>query len=381
MSNTQKTIIVSAGASGGHIFPAMSVADELRAQGFRCVFLGRGGAFTKKVTDAGYEMIQLPASPWNVRNPIRKVQAVWNLLRAFWRSFRVIHEEKASVVFGTGGYATVAAVLAAKFSGVPTLIQEQNVLPGRANRFLSKWADRVCLSFESSRHYLPFRDGVMVVTGNPIRQKVIDACALKRDESESFKIFITGGSQGAKVLSDVIPDAIDLLPHPVKKLVKVVQQTRLEDVQRVKNAYHDIGVEAVVDNFFDDIENQIVQTNLVIARSGASTVNETSLLGRAAIYVPLRIADGHQVLNAREMEALDAAVVIEQQNFTAEFLAKELEELIVNKDRLSKMEQAAKASGIADAAARVATEVVKLSENDILHLGEELLNDEEKNKG
>lgn len=371
MSKKIKTAIIAAGASGGHIFPALAVANELKKQGFHCVFVGRGGAFSRVVKEDGFDIKELPASPWNVKNPARKLLAIFNLIRAFVQAFKLIHNEKASVVFGTGGYATVAAVLAAKLSGVPTVIQEQNVLPGRANRFLSKWADRVCLSFESSRHYLRYREGVMVVTGNPIRNKIIEARNLKRVEDGKFRILIAGGSQGARILSDVVPNAMNLLPYAHKKQIEIVQQTRVEDRQRVINFYHEFDVPAQVEVFFDDLETKMVQSNLIIARSGASTVNEAALLGRAAIYVPLKLADGHQIQNAKAMEHIGAAIVMEQHCFTAEKLAEKLSELIEDKAFIAKMEKSAYDSSKVDAAKNVADEVVKLSEEDLLHLAEE----------
>ncbi len=374
MSKKTKTAIIAAGASGGHIFPALAVANELKAQGFRCIFVGRGGAFSRIVEADGFEIKELPANPWNVKNPVRKVLAIFNLVRAFVRAFKLIHQEKASVVFGTGGYATVAAVLAAKLSGVPTVIQEQNVLPGRANRFLSKWADRVCLSFESSRHYLRYRENVMVVTGNPIRSKIIEARTLKRVDDGKFRILIAGGSQGARILSDVVPHAINLLPYEHKKKVEVIQQTRAEDRQRVINFYHEFDVPAQVEVFFDDLEVKMIQSNLIIARSGASTVNEAAILGRAAIYVPLKLADGHQLQNAKAMESIGAAIVMEHGIFTPEKLAEKLSELIEDKVFVGKMEKSAYDSGIVDAANNVAREVIKLSEYDLLHIGEELNN-------
>lgn len=372
MSKKIKTAIIAAGASGGHIFPALAVADELKKQGFHCIFVGRGGAFKPMIEAAGYEMKELAASPWNVKNPIKKLVAVFNLLRAFKGAFTLIHNEKACVVFGTGGYATVAAVLAAKLAGVPTIIQEQNVLPGRANRFLSKWVDKVCLSFESSRHYLRYREGVMVVTGNPIREKFIAKKGAVRTEDGSFRLLVVGGSQGAKVLSDVVPEAMNLLPYHVKKNIKVVQQTREEDKYRVKNTYHEYGVPARVETFFDALEDEMVNAHLVISRSGASTVNETSILGRAAIYVPLKLADAHQLLNAKAMENLGAALVMEQHLFTPEKLAEKLTELFEDRAFLAKMEKAAEGAAVVDAANRVAAEVVKLSDEDLLQLASQL---------
>lgn len=367
-----KNVVIAAGASGGHLCPALAVADELKERGFNCVFVGRGGQFSNLIEEAGYAILELPASPWNVRNPFKKMLAIFNLFRAFIQAFKLIHQHKASVVFGTGGYATVASMLAAKLAGVPTVIQDQNVLPGRANRFLAKWVDRVCLSFEASRHYLKYRDGVMVVTGNPIRKKVIKGQKIERKEDGKLRILVVGGSQGAKILSDVVPNTMKLLPYEVSKNIEVIQQTRPEDVARVENLYHQFDVKAEVSHFFDDLEYRIRQSHLVIARSGASTVNEVSILGRAAIYVPLRLADGHQLQNAKVMENNGAAIVMEQPQFTPEKLAEKLTELFEDKMFIAKMEQNALNVAQVDAAEKVAEQVENLSEEDLLHLAEEL---------
>ncbi|MEC8066352.1 MAG: undecaprenyldiphospho-muramoylpentapeptide beta-N-acetylglucosaminyltransferase [Pseudomonadota bacterium] len=378
MPKSKKTVIIAAGASGGHLFPAMAVADQLKEKGYECLFIGRAGQFSGIIKDAGYPLHDLPASPWNVKNPIKKIKAVFNLLRAFVAAFRLIHQHNASVVFGTGGYATVASILAAKLAGVPTIVHEQNVLPGRANRFLSKWVDRVCLTYESSRHYLKFRDGVMTVTGNPIRKKVLAVKDEVRKDDGHFRIVIVGGSQGAKILSDVVPNTIRLLPYEIKKNIEIVQQCRAEDVNRVEALYHAEDVQFTVQSFFEDLESHIKQCHLVIARSGASTINEVSILGRAAIYVPLRLADGHQLQNAKVMENAGAAIVMEQNNFTPEKLASKIVELYEDGVYLTKMEKAAQQMAQIDAAEKISIEIEKLSEEDLLHLAKQVESEREK---
>jgi UDP-N-acetylglucosamine--N-acetylmuramyl-(pentapeptide) pyrophosphoryl-undecaprenol N-acetylglucosamine transferase len=364
-----QTILVASGASGGHVFPALAVADALKAKGFKPVFVGSGGKFLGMVADQGYKVIDLPASPWNVRNPLRKMLAIFNLSRAFLRALKVIHEEKASAVFGTGGYATVATVLAGKVSGIPTIVQEQNVLPGRANRFLSRWVDRVCLSFEASRHYLKYRDDVMVQTGNPVREKVLAAVGRKRTEkTDRFNILICGGSQGASIFSHVLPNAINLLPTELKKKVDIIQQVRVEDSAMVKDAYLNYSIDAETKPFFDDLEQRMVDCNVLIGRSGASTINEANIFGRAAIYVPLKLADGHQVSNARAIECKGAAITILQDDFTSEKLAETLKELMQDASLLTNMEKASLELSETNAAEKVAVEVANLACKDVMHV-------------
>lgn len=365
-----KTIIIACGASGGHIFPAVSVADELKKEGYNCVFVGNGKSFSSTIEKYGYRSIPLPVSPWNVKNPVRKAMALINFVRAFFKAVKILHDEKASTVFGTGGYATVAAVLAGKFSGIPTVVHEQNVLPGRANKLLSKWVDKICLSFDESRHYLKYRKGAIAVCGNPVRQALIDAVGEKRKEDGMFRLLVLGGSQGAKILSDVVPLAVKNLHDDKKSKIEVIQQTRPEDEERVRKAYADLGVKAEVASFFDDIPQRLIQSHLVVGRSGASTVTECMLLGRAAVFVPLRLADGHQLQNAQVMEQGGAAVVIEQPQFTGERLSQELIHFMKDKVHLKAMEKASAKLAHHDAAKKVAQEVVAQAQHDVIHLSQ-----------
>ena len=371
MTNTSKNIVVATGASGGHMFPAISVAVELKKRGYNCVFVGGGKSFKSTISAYGFESIELPASPWNVKNPIKKVKAILNLACAFFKAFSILHKYKACTVFGTGGYATVAAVLSGKISGIPTIIQEQNVMPGRANKFLFKWVDRVCLSFNESRHYLKYRPQTFVVTGNPIREAVEAAAKVEREEDGKFRLLILGGSQGARVLSDVVPAAVDLLHDDKKERLVVIQQCRAEDVDRVKKEYEKMGVESEVSAFFEDAPARVRQSHLVVGRSGASTVNECTLLGRAAVFVPLKLADGHQMQNAQVMAGAGAAIIIDQTQFTAERLAQELIHFMKDSVHLQNMEKASLSIAQYDAAQKVADEVVKQADQDIINLERE----------
>ena len=369
-----KTILIATGASGGHVFPALAVAEKLKQQGCTCIFVGNEGKFLDMVSAEGFTIERLPAAPFNVSNPIKKMKAIFFLVRAFGRALKLVHRYKASAVFGTGGYATVALVLAGKVAGTPTVIAEQNVLPGRANRFLSKWVDCVCLTFESSRHYLKYRDGVMVTCGNPIRESIVTKALQMREngtktKDETKTIFIMGGSQGAKILSDIVPSAIELLPYNLKKQIRIIQQTRPEDTKRVIADYNRLDVPADVQTFFSDMPEVLSKTDLVIARSGASTICETALFSIPAVYVPLRrLADGHQVLNAKAMEGVGAALVMDQHEFTAEKLATTLEDLLGDKTRLEQMAKAAREFSQPNAACAVAKEVLRLSEQDVMCL-------------
>lgn len=352
------TVLIASGASGGHLFPALTVAEALRAKGYRCVVVLGGGKFGNLVTDRGFELVRLPASAFNVRNPIRRGMAVMRLGLGFWRALRLVMREKPRVVFGTGGYATVATILAAKMCRVPTVIHEQNVLPGRANRLLSRVADRILLTFEDSKAYLTCgeacRKGRMLVTGTPLREQVLAARRQRRTAQEPFGLMILGGSMGARILSDVVPDMLAMMKPSERAKVAVIHQSRPEDVERVREAYARLGLAGFeVAAFYGNLPELYRNTHLVIGRSGTGTLLETAILGRAAVYVPHQMADNHQLLNAQVAENAGAAVVLEQPLFTPANLLVQVRGLMKNRDRLAAMEQAARAMAMPNATALV----------------------------
>ncbi len=353
------TVLIASGASGGHLFPALTVAEALRNEGYRCVVVLGGGKFGNLVTDRGFELVRLPASAFNVRNPVRRVMAVARLGLGFWRALRLVMREKPRVVFGTGGYATVATILAAKMCGVPTVIHEQNVLPGRANRLLSRVADRILLTFDDSRAYLaPDGDACllarMAVTGTPLREQVLDARKQRRTVQEPFGLMILGGSMGARILSDVVPEMLAMMKPAERAKVAVIHQSRPEDVERVRDAYAQLGLARFeVASFYANLPELYRNTHLVIGRSGTGTLLETAILGRAAVYVPHQMADNHQLLNAQVAENAGAAVVLEQPLFTPANLLVQVRGLMKNRDRLAAMEQAARTLAAPNATALV----------------------------
>jgi UDP-N-acetylglucosamine--N-acetylmuramyl-(pentapeptide) pyrophosphoryl-undecaprenol N-acetylglucosamine transferase len=371
MTQNGPTILISAGASGGHIFPALAVAEELREQGATCVFVGNGTAFEKAITDAGFILETLPASAWNVKNPVRKMWAIVNLVRAFITAMKIVHKVRPSVVFGTGGYATVASVFAGRISGVPTMIHEQNVLPGRANKLLAGRVDKIALAFELMPGVLPPRlEKNTQVFGNPVRKNIINLQNKKRKDDEKFHLLVVGGSQGARILSDVVPAAIALLPVKHRKKIEMVQQARPEDIDRVKAIYEGLKVSYDVTSFFTDLPERMVQSNLMIARAGAGTISECALLGRSAIFVPLKLADGHQKYNAKVLTDKEASILMEEDDFTPENLSNKLKELIDKPEIVSNMEKKAKLEARPDAAKDVANAVLKLSKMDVMQLAE-----------
>lgn len=363
MAKDKQTILVASGASGGHLFPALSVAQALRKRFDVRVILG-GSKFVDIVQKAGLPYVRLPAAAFNDRGPLRLMWACGKLAQGFFMALRLVMKTRPVAVFGTGGYATVALMLAAKLRGVPTIIHEQNVLPGRANRFLSRIADVVVVTFEESLHYMPGVCGRVVVAGTPLRQEILDmADKVRKVRKDGFSLLVLGGSQGARILGEVIPETIATMTPAERKTLHMVQQVRPDEVQRVSEAYAKLGLASVVvQPFFNNLPELYFEADLVIGRSGVGTVLECATLGVPAIYVPLELADGHQKLNAGVAEKAGAAVVVEQAYFTPANLLVHVRSLRNDSSRLEAMSKAARTLAKPDATevvAQVITETIK----------------------
>lgn len=354
MTAAQPTLMIASGASGGHLFPALAVAEAMRERGYRCVFVLGGNKFVNLVQERGFEILRLPASAFNVRNPLRKAMAVLRLGMGLWQAWRFVVREKPALVFGTGGYATVAAILAARAGGTPTVIHEQNVLPGKANRLLSRVARVMLLTFDDSRKYLPHAKARFVLTGMPLRTEVLAARAQVRTEDGTFGILVLGGSQGARILAEVIPGMLTAMEAEERARVRVVHQCRPEEVERLQRRYEKLGLAGFdVASFYPDLPKLYQQTHLVIGRSGTGTLLETATLGRAAIYVPHQMADNHQLMNALVAESAGAAVVVEQPIFTPMGVLVHVRALMKDADRIRMMEHDALAMAVPDATGNV----------------------------
>jgi UDP-N-acetylglucosamine--N-acetylmuramyl-(pentapeptide) pyrophosphoryl-undecaprenol N-acetylglucosamine transferase len=262
---------------------------------------------------------------------------------------------RPSAVIGFGGYPTFPPLLAAKLKGIPTAVHEQNAILGRANRMLSGRVNTIATSFAAT-HGL---DGVLASkvrhTGNPVRSVVIQAAARhywRPEPSQPVQLLVFGGSQGARYFSDTLPVALALVPEGVRARIRVTQQARQEDVARVQAAYQTSGIAAEVAPFFKDLPQRMAASHLVIARAGASTIAELTVIGRPSILVPLpHSLDNDQLHNARRLAESGAAWCIEQKDLTAERLAREIAMLIEHPAMLAGAASAAKSLGRPDAGA------------------------------
>lgn len=350
-----RPVVIAAGGTGGHLFPAEALAAALIARGQRIVLMtdSRSGALGSPVF-AERERFVLSGAGIAGRGAVKAAQAGLSLIAGIAQARRALARLDASAIVAFGGYPAVAPVLAARtLTRRPRVVlHEQNAVLGRANRFLARRADALALSIADTAR-VPA--GVRAsLTGNPVRPAV-EAIVPYATPSETFHLLVLGGSLGARVLSDVVPAAIAAVPDALRARLLVVQQCRAEDLARVREAYARVGVTAELATFFPDMAARLEAAHLVIARAGASTVAELAVAGRPSILVPLPGAiDDHQSANARALVRAGGALAFAQPMLTPALLASELSTLCAMPRRFSRMAEAARALGRPDAARSLA---------------------------
>lgn len=345
------TILLAAGGTGGHLFPAEALAHELAARGWS-VHLAtddRAERFAGQFPAVAVHSIQ--SATFGSKNPLALARAFWTIWRGVGQASRLIRSLRPAVVVGFGGYPTLPPLYAATRRRVPTLIHEQNAVMGRANRALARRVSAIAGGF------LPedvSAAGVKTVTtGNPVRPAVLEAAKVpyvSSGEGEPFRLLVFGGSQGAQFFSDVMPAAVALLPEALRKRLVITQQARADGAAKVEADYAALGVEAQVSPFFTDMAARIAAAHLVISRSGASTVSEVAVIGRPALLVPYPHALDHdQAANAASLAAAGGAQVHAQSTLSPERIASLLGGLMGEPQKLATMAAAAKSSGKPDA--------------------------------
>ncbi|MVA97144.1 undecaprenyldiphospho-muramoylpentapeptide beta-N-acetylglucosaminyltransferase [Nitratireductor sp. CAU 1489] len=344
------TILLSAGGTGGHLFPAEALAHALKARGWSVHLASddRAARYAGSFPADGHHMVT--SATIGSRNPVAVARAFWALWRGYREASVVLQRLKPKAVVGFGGYPTLPPVFAATRRGIPTLIHEQNAVMGRANRALSARVTAIAGGFLKAEGALAER---IVETGNPVRPAVIEAAATAYRPpapDAPFELLVFGGSQGAQFFSQVVPPAIAALPEAARRRLRVTQQARPEDEAAVRAAYGAIGVAAEISPFFTDMAARIAHAHLVIARAGASTVSEIAAIGRPALLVPYPHALDHdQAANAAALEAAGGAEVHAQATLSAEKLRDLLEGLMRDPARLDTIAAAARTAGKPDA--------------------------------
>ena len=357
-------IILVAGGTGGHVFPAQALAAEL--QGRECTLAlftdRRGGSWGNELEGVDYHHIR--AGQVTTGNLIARARGSLALFFGLLKARRLLRELKPNVVVGFGSYASVPAMMAATRLGIPTLIHEQNALLGRANRLLAPHVSAIATSFPNVAGIEPEDQDKVRLTGNPVRPG-IRALAEKPypplTPSGPIHLLVLGGSQGATVFSEVIPETLSRLTKEMRARLKLSQQCRPEDIDKVSAAYDRLRLKAELATFFEDVSERIGEAHCVISRAGASTTAELTVAGRPAILVPYPHAAGdHQTLNARAVEAAGAALVMPEANFTAQTLSARLKLLFNYPIDLGRMAERAARFGRVNAAATLADLVIAM---------------------
>jgi len=357
-------VLLAAGGTGGHLFPAEALAEALKRRGV-AVELATDARATRYGHDFPARATHvIPSATIRGRDPVSLVMTGGALAAGAMKALLLLRRIRPAAVVGFGGYPTVPPVLAATLRRIPTVIHDANAVMGRANRMLSSRVSAIATSFPGMT-----LDAALAAkatfTGNPVRRTVIAAARQPYpalDASRPLNLLVFGGSQGAKVMSDVVPLAIEAMPAALRARLNIVQQARGEDEGRVRETYARLGAKAEVAVFFVDLPARIAAAHLVVSRSGASTVAELAAIGRPAILVPLPHAlDQDQFANANVLARAGGAIVLAQDAFTPQRLADEIAALAADADKFSAMAAGTKSAGVLDAADRLADLVLRVA--------------------
>ena len=344
MTGSNRHYVLAAGGTGGHLLPAFALAAELDRRGHHVALITdeRGAQIPGKPDFMPAHV--LPAGRFG-KNPLQWVRGAGAVLEGRRMALRLFESFQPSAVVGFGGYPSLPAILASTSADIPTVVHEQNAVLGRVNRLLSGRVQAIATAYPDVQRLKPaYRDKVHLV-GNPVRAQVL---ALRDEpfppygEDGLLRVLVTGGSQGARVLSEVVPDGLAMLPPAIRQRLQVTQQCRPEDLDAVRERYRSHGIPAELATYFEDMATRLADAHLFIGRAGASTIAELTAVGRPAILIPLPIAtDDHQAFNAREMAKAGGARMIRQEKFEAKELAKQIRVLADDPQGLSNAAHAA----------------------------------------
>ncbi len=368
-SGASRHFVLAAGGTGGHLIPAFALATELHARGHHVALITdeRGANIPGKPEFLTAHI--LPAGRFG-KNPLRWIGGVRAVLEGRNMALRLFESFEPAAVIGFGGYPAMPALLAATSAKIPSLVHEQNAVLGRVNRILAGRVDGIATSYPTVDRLKPKYADKTHLVGNPVREEVLalrDKDFPTLTEEGLLRVLITGGSQGASVLSEVVPDGLAMLPPALRLRLQVTQQCRSEDVDAVRERYATHDIPAELGTYFEDMHERLADAHLFIGRAGASTIAELTAVGRPAILVPLPIAtDDHQASNTAEMVKAGGARMIRQTGFTPKELAKQIQALAQNPASLSNAAHGAWNCGRPKAAQDLADLVESMSGIDLM---------------
>ncbi|KPF61925.1 undecaprenyldiphospho-muramoylpentapeptide beta-N-acetylglucosaminyltransferase [Porphyrobacter sp. AAP60] len=361
--------VLAAGGTGGHLIPAFALAAELHQRGHHVALITdeRGAAIPGKPDYLTAHV--LPAGRFG-KNPLGWVGGVRAVLEGRSMALRLFETFAPSAIVGFGGYPALPALLAATAASLPSIVHEQNAVLGRVNRLLAGKVDAIATSYARVDRLKPKHAPKVHLVGNPVRAEVL---ALREQDFPAFtedsllRILVTGGSQGARVLSEVVPDGLAMLPPALRQRLQVTQQCRAEDLDAVRKRYAEHDIPAELGTYFEDMHERLADAHLFIGRAGASTIAELTAVGRPAILIPLPIAtDDHQAANTREVVKAGGARMIRQDAFQPKELAKQIQAMAMNPGSLANAAHGAFNCGRPDAAKDLADLVESMSGIDLM---------------
>ena len=357
------SVLIAAGGTGGHMIPAHALSDELMRRGHKVTLLtdARGLRFPGLFDRA--ERHVLESATASGLNPFAWAKALWSIWKGRSEGRRIARAANAGAVVGFGGYPSLPGLLAGTSLGLPSLIHEQNAVLGRVNRRLQRRVSRIALSYAHTAGIAPSAEAKAIHIGNPVREAILAARDTPFEApaaGQPFRLLVVGGSQGARSLSRLLPEAIAALPEGERGRLKVLQQCRVEDLSAVDAAYRQAGVEAQCVTYMEDFPVRLAEAHLVVSRAGASTMAELMAMGRPAILIPFAAAtDDHQTANAAGFVAAGAGFLMAESEATTARLCGLLIGFMDSPEALQQAAAAARGLGVPDAAARLADLVEK----------------------
>jgi len=345
--------VIAGGGTGGHLFPGMAIAEAFveREAGNEVLFIGTERGIEARVLPNGrFPLKMIHAMPIQGRSFKGKLKAVWALPKAISEALTILKSFRPDFVLGVGGYASGPTVLAALLLRIKRAIHEQNVIPGMANRLLKRFSQRVFVSFEETKQYFP--EEKTIVTGNPIRKEIVASASL-RERGDRFTLLVFGGSAGAHRINAAMMDALDALKE-LRSSLRIIHQTGQEDFAFVSKGYAEKGFEAEVMPFIDEMARCYRRADLVVCRSGASTVSELAVCGKASILIPYPYAaHNHQWINAQKLVDRGAAKMIGDRELGGISLAEMILQLFHHQEEREQMEEAIRRVGRPKAAEEI----------------------------
>jgi UDP-N-acetylglucosamine--N-acetylmuramyl-(pentapeptide) pyrophosphoryl-undecaprenol N-acetylglucosamine transferase len=358
-------ILLAAGGTGGHLFPAEALGSVLMRRGFRVRLVTdeRAVRYSGLFSEGMFDVV--PSETVRSNNPLALARTGFMLALGTLTALNLVRRLRPSAMIGFGGYPTLPPLVAARLMGVPTLIHDSNAVLGRANRFLASRVDAIATSLPGVFDRDPALAAKATLTGTPLRPAVLAAAAepyLAPEADGPLRVLVVGGSQGARIMADIVPGAIERLEPALWRRLQLVQQVREEDLARVQPVYERLKIDAELAPFFTDLPARLAAAHLVVSRSGAGTVAELAGIGRPSILVPLPGSiDQDQFANAGVLMQAGGAIRVVQAEFTPDRLASDISALAAEPRRLARMAQQARAAGTLDAAERLADLVTKVA--------------------